>query len=49
MTTTNTLDLSALFEKQTNGRNLLDETNLNDLKNLNDKLIQAESSLKTTL
>ena len=49
MTTTNALDLSALFEKQTNGRNLLDETNLNDLKNLNDKLIQAESSLKTTL
>jgi hypothetical protein len=49
MTTTNALDLSALFEKQANERNLLDETNLNDLKSLNDKLIQAESSLKTTL
>ena len=51
--TTDALDLSVSYEndKQSpmNDRNLLDETNLNDLQSLNDRLNDAEEQLVTPM
>lgn len=51
--TTDALDLSVSYENDNqspmNNHNLLDETNLNDLQSLNDRLNDAEEQLVTPI